>query len=202
MPLPVDDHRRGRELAVSKYAVLPDYLGPGLLAVFVGTAAGDRSATRGHYYAGPGNEFWQFLHQAGLTDQYLGPDRDSEVTRHGLGLTDIAKRRSASKDALLHPSDYDIPAFVAKLERNRPAWVAFHGKRAAREVSRALRLGREVHLGVQGWSVAGASVYVLPSASGSNRDASHLEGKSSRLAWFVAFAEALKTGKALSQPMH
>lgn len=174
--------------------VLPDYLAPNLRAVFVGTAAGDRSAARGHYYAGPGNEFWPYLHEAGLTDELLGPDRDAEILRYGLGLTDVAKGRSARTDAQLLPSDYDVPRFVAKIERYKPAWVAFHGKTAARVVSGALRLGRDVLLGPQRWTVAGVPVYVLPSASGSNRDPSRLEGKPDRAAWFRAFRRLLDRG--------
>jgi TDG/mug DNA glycosylase family protein len=37
---------------------LPNVLGPGLDVVFCGTAAGDRSAAFGCYYAGPGNKFY------------------------------------------------------------------------------------------------------------------------------------------------
>lgn len=58
---------------------LPDFLAPDLRAVFVGTAAGDRSAARGNYYAGSGNEFWLLLHRSGLTPELLGPERDAEV---------------------------------------------------------------------------------------------------------------------------
>ena len=54
--------------------MLPDYLSPGLKVVFVGTAAGERSAARGHYYAGRGNKFWELLWEAGLTDD-AGPSR-------------------------------------------------------------------------------------------------------------------------------
>ena len=164
--------------------VLPDHLAPGLRAVFVGTAAGDVSAARRHYYAGPGNDFWLYLAESGLTDEYLGPDRDAEILRYGLGLTDIAKRRSAGTDALLVRSDYDVPGFVRKIARYRPAWVAFHGKTAAREVAMSLGFGRAIILGRQDWTVADSRVYVLPSASGSNRDPARLEGKPSRLAWF------------------
>jgi G:T/U-mismatch repair DNA glycosylase len=57
--------------------VLPDYLAPGLRIVFCGTAVSTASAERGHYYAGPGNEFWSFLHRSGLTPVLLSPDRSS-----------------------------------------------------------------------------------------------------------------------------
>jgi len=44
-------------------AVLPDYLAPGLKVVFCGTAVGEQSAARGHYFAGRGNDFWRLLDQ-------------------------------------------------------------------------------------------------------------------------------------------
>ena len=170
---------------------LPDYLVPNLRAVLVGTAAGERSAAIGHYYAGAGNEFWVLLHASGLTPELLGPERDAEILRYGLGLTDIAKFRAASRDDLLASGDYDVAGFVAKVERNRPGWVAFHGKTSAKEVARALRRAREVSLGRQEWDVGGSPVFVLPSSSASNRDPNRLEGKPSRLAWFEAFAKLL-----------
>lgn len=54
-------------------------------------------------------------------------------------------------------------------------------------------------LGKQDWQVLEIPVFVLPSASGSNRDPSRLEGKSSRLAWFRAFARLIepREGKVL-----
>jgi double-stranded uracil-DNA glycosylase len=169
--------------------ILPDHLAANLVAVFVGTAAGDASARRGHYYAGPGNEFWRFLADSGLTPELLGPDRDAEILAHGFGLTDVAKHRSGNDD-VLGAGDFDVPALVAKVERDRPAWVAFTSKGAARVVSRALGHGREVSLGRQRWTIGGASVFVLPSPSGSNRNPAFLEGEASRLDWFLAFRQA------------
>lgn len=176
--------------------VLPDYLAPSLRAVICGTAVADRSASLRHYYAGAGNEFWLLLHQAGLTAEFLGPLRDAEILRFGLGLTDLAKRVAASSDSLLRREDFDVDAFITKVERYEPAWVAFHGKGAAREVSRYLGHGRDISLGVQDWQIADARVFVLPSASGSNRDPNRLEGKSSRLAWFKTFARDIPVSPA------
>jgi TDG/mug DNA glycosylase family protein len=171
--------------------VLPDYLAPGLTAIFVGTAAGVASARRGHYYAGPGNEFWQLLADAGLTPESLGPERDGEILAHGLGLTDVAKHRSGN-DAVLAAPDFDVDALVAKLERHRPAWVAFTSKGAAEVVSRALGHGRSVSLGRQAWTIGRAKVFVLPSPSGSNRNPAVLEGRANRLEWYREFREAMR----------
>src|ERR1700691_3385195 len=79
--------RRGRQRRTgggSLMSVLPDYLVHGLSVVFCGTAVGMRSAARGHYYAGKGNEFWQNLFQAGLTPHQLMPADDASITSHGI----------------------------------------------------------------------------------------------------------------------
>jgi hypothetical protein len=73
-----------------------------------------------------------------------------------------------------------VDGFIAKIERFQPSWVAFHGKEAAKVVSRGLGYGGAVSLGKQDWTVATRQAFVVPSASGSNRDRSRLEGKGSR----------------------
>lgn len=45
-----------------------------------------------------------------------------------------------------------------------------------------------MRLGEQSWRVAGARVFALPSASGANRDAVRLEGKTDRVEWFQELA--------------
>lgn len=171
-------------------AKLPDFLGAGLRVVICGTAAGKTSAIRGHYYAGPGNMFWTYLFRAGITTEPLFPSSDSRVLEFGVGLTDLAKKVAASSDHGLR-SHYDVDGFVTKVERYRPAWVAFHGKEAAKAVARALGERREVDLGEQSWTIGETRVFVLPSASGANRDASRLEGKADRVEWFKELATRL-----------
>jgi double-stranded uracil-DNA glycosylase len=172
--------------------MLPDYLAPGLRVVFCGTAAGEQSTVVGHYYSGPGNEFWRFLHLAGFTPRQLPPAEDVTLTRYGVGLTDLAKQVAASNDRGLS-DHYDVDGFVDKIRGCRPGWLAFHGKTAARVASSALGHGRDVALGEQLWGIAGTRVFVVPNASGANRDPSRLEGKRDRVEWFaklhrVAFA--------------
>lgn len=164
-------------------SVLPDYLASDLRIVFCGTAVGTTSAKRGHYYAHPANEFWQLLYDAELTSVRLQPDEDARVLEFGLGLTDLAKKTAASSDAGLD-SHYDIADFVQRIERFEPQWVAFHGKTAAKAVSRWLGHGSKLSLGQQPWIVASSSVFVVPSASGANRDPKRLEGRASRADWF------------------
>ena len=146
----------------------------------------------GHTYAGPGNLFWTSLYRAGITPEPLFPSTDHRVLEFGVGLTDLAKRVAASSDRGLRPH-YDVEGFLGKLERYRPLWVAFHGKEAAKAVSRALGRGDYVTLGEQTWLVGGARAFVVPSASGANRDASRLEGKVDRVEWFKELASRIST---------
>jgi TDG/mug DNA glycosylase family protein len=170
--------------------VLPDYLGANLRVVICGTAVGKTSARRGHYYAGPGNEFWTFLHQAGLTPVSLSPEQDARILEFGIGLTDLAKTVAASSDRGLR-SRFDVDEFLAKMPHRSPRVVAFHGKEAAKAVSRHLGHGREIHLGLQDWKIGESLVFILPNASGANRDASRLEGKTSRVEWYKELAALL-----------
>jgi TDG/mug DNA glycosylase family protein len=173
---------------------LPDYLAPNLKVVFCGTAAGKTSAAAGHYYAGAGNLFWTYLYRAGITSEPLFPSTDYRVLEYGVGLTDLAKTIAASTDRGLR-AHYHVDSFIQKIERYRPAWVAFHGKEAAKAVSRALGRGDGVGLGEQQWRIGEVPAFVVPSASGANRDASRLEGRVDRGEWFNELAVRLTRGR-------
>ena len=131
---------------------LPDYLDHGQHLVFCGTAARTTSAARGHYYSGSGNEFWQYLFDSGLTPQRLTPADDVTITTLGIGLTELAKNAAASNDRGLAGA-YDIFGFTQKIEEYSPTIVAFHGKEAAKHVSRHLEWGQKVGLGLQPWRI-------------------------------------------------
>ena len=163
--------------------VLQDFLANDLRIVFCGTSVGRASAARGHYYAGPGNEFWAYLCDSGLVPVHLRPEDDSRVLSFGIGLTDLAKTVVASSDKQLR-GKYDVSSLITKIERFQPKWIAFHGKEAAGAVANYLGLGRAVSLGRQDWLLAESRVFVVPSASGANRDKRRLEGKLDRLDWF------------------
>jgi TDG/mug DNA glycosylase family protein len=177
------------------FAVARSGLAPGLRVVFCGTAAGRDSASLGHYYAGTGNPFWTYLDRAKVTSEPLFPSTDHRVLEFGVGLTDLAKKVAASSDRGLR-KHYDVAGFVAKMDRYQPLWVAFRGKEAAKEVSRALGHGGAVSLGKQEWGMANAHVFVLPSASGSNRDRSRLEGKADRVEVVQGAGSDAATGSA------
>ena len=165
-------------------SVLPDVLAPGLRVVFCGTAVGERSAERGHYYAGPGNEFWRLLHESGLTPRLLSPDDDRDLPAFGLGLTDLVKDLAQSHDRGL---TFDAAGLAERLERYHPRWLAFTSKKAGQEAARAL--GHPApRLGPTPWRLGGAAVFVLPNPSGANRRAPY-DGRPTRVAWWSELAQ-------------
>jgi double-stranded uracil-DNA glycosylase len=147
--------------------ILPDYLVDALDVVFCGTAAGDRSALHGHYYAGPGNRFWQMLSDTGLTPKLLTPEDDSLVTQYGIGLTDLVKHHSGS-DSSLRREMYDVTEFERKVVRHAPRLIAFNGKAGAAAFL-GLATTKLVSIGLQNQMIGKARIYVLPSTSGNAR---------------------------------
>ncbi|MEH7826939.1 mismatch-specific DNA-glycosylase [Gemmobacter denitrificans] len=146
--------------------ILPDLLGPGLRVVFCGTAAGRVSALRGHYYAGPGNQFWPLLAEFGLTPRRLRPEEDHLVQRFGIGLTDLAKTASGA-DAEIPQAAWDAPGLIAKVNLHAPEFLAFTSLTAAR-----LALGaRTVSAGPlpDDPRLPGIRLWALPSPSGRAR---------------------------------
>lgn len=129
-----------------KLEKLPDQLQDHLRLVFVGTAAGQRSADTGHYYAGPGNRFWRTLHEVGITPRRYEPHEFPELLNLGIGFTDLCKLGAGmDREALAFP--VDIPAFRDKMRRYRPQTVAFTSKKAASlfygRPTKAVALGRQ-----------------------------------------------------------
>jgi double-stranded uracil-DNA glycosylase len=166
--------------------ILLDYLAPGLRLVVCGTAPGRASAARGHYYAGPGNRFWEYLHLAGLTPVRLRPEDDATIPSYGIGLTDVAKH-AIGTDSQVGAGADDPATFITKVEQYRPAWVAFHGKASATSVWRHLGRHGVPRYGLQPLAIGGAQVFVLPSASAANQRRDY-EGKPDRLVWFQELA--------------
>jgi len=144
--------------------ILPDLLRPGLALVFCGTAAGERSAREGAYYAHPGNLFWRALHEAGLTARRMAPSEFPQLLDLGIGLTDLAKRHSGN-DAELPRDAFDVPALLAKIQAYQPRLLAFTSKTAARA-----GLGRPITAyGLQPECIGRTQVFALPSPSGQAR---------------------------------
>jgi TDG/mug DNA glycosylase family protein len=142
---------------------LPDQLQHQLRLVFVGTAASQRSADAGHYYAHPGNRFWRTIHEVGITPRRYAPHEFTELLKLGIGFTDLCKLGAGmDHQALAFP--IDIPAFREKMRRYRPKTIAFTSKKAA-----SLFYGRStmaVALGRQPPRQDFPIVFVLASPSG------------------------------------
>lgn len=146
------------------YPDLPDYLRPGLKLVFVGFNPGERSAVIGHYYAGPGNQFWNFLYESGLTPVRLRPEEDHRIFEFDFGLTDLVKRSSKSSgDLSKEDFQQGVPALKAKLLEASPEAIAFNGKTGFEKFQ-----GRKAYLGAQRCRFGNSRIYVLPSTSGRN----------------------------------
>jgi len=109
---------------------LPDQLQRHLRLVFVGTAAGQRSAELGHYYAHPGNRFWRTIHAVGLTPRRYQPHEFPALLALGIGFTDLCKV-GAGMDHEALKAGVDVAAFAEKIRRYRPATIAFTSKKAA-----------------------------------------------------------------------
>jgi TDG/mug DNA glycosylase family protein len=109
---------------------LPFLLATGLDVVFVGTAAGHRSAAEGAYYAHPGNRFWRTLHEVGLTDRRYAPHEFPALLDLRIGFTDMSKV-SSGMDHEIAPEHFDVTLFETKMWRFRPRAIAFTSKKAA-----------------------------------------------------------------------
>ncbi len=109
---------------------LCDLLAPDLDVVFVGTAAGRRSAAEGAYYAHPGNRFWRALHEVGLTDRRYEPHEFPALLGLRVGFTDMSKVGSGM-DHEIAPEHFDVTLFETKMRRFRPRVIAFTSKKVA-----------------------------------------------------------------------
>ena len=154
---------RRDEVAAAHGRTIPDVIGPGLQVLFVGINPGLYSGAVGHHFARPGNRFWKTLHGAGFTDRVYSPFEDGELLAHGVGITNLVGRSTATADELT-PEELRRGAvkLEAKVRRYRPALVAFVGVTAYR-----IAFGRpRASIGPQEEMVAGARTWVLPNPSG------------------------------------
>jgi len=160
---PPRTRRRNRSRPHSPVNRLPDQLQLHLRLVFVGTAASQRSADLGHYYAHPGNRFWRTIHEVGITPRRYQPHEFPALLALGIGFTDMCKA-GAGMDHEALKAGVDVAAFCEKMRRYRPATVAFTSKKAA-----SLFYGRpttRIALGRQPSRDDFPAVFVLASPSG------------------------------------
>jgi TDG/mug DNA glycosylase family protein len=161
-------------------SAVPDLLAPGLRLVLVGINPGRASAAAAAHFANPRNDFWRLLEASGLTPELLGPERQREVLRFGIGITNAALRTTPGSGDLRAA---DFAGSAARLERIArevaPAVMAFVGKEAYRG-----SFGERPDLGLQDRTLGTTRLFVLPSTSPANAAVPWAD----RLRWFRELA--------------
>jgi TDG/mug DNA glycosylase family protein len=153
------------QIAAAQGRKVPDVIAPGLRVLFCGINPGLYSGAVRHHFARPGNRFWPTLHAAGFTERLLSPFEERLLLEHGLGITNLVQRATASAAEL---SVEELIAGGRRLERKvrryGSAFVAFLGVGAYRTA-----FGRpRAEVGRQPERIGGAAVWVLPNPSGLN----------------------------------
>lgn len=141
--------------------ILKDVIKSNLDIVFCGTAAGNKSAQVGFYYASPNNKFWSAIHQVGLTPLRLKPEQYTDLLKFNLGLTDLVKKQSGN-DRDLPEDAFDLARFEGLIEKYQPKYVCFNGKEAAKVFLKR----KKVAYGLQKESINKTRLFVAPSTSG------------------------------------
>lgn len=145
--------------------MLEDVLPENPTMIFAGTAAGNRSAQTGAYYAHKGNRFWKTLADVGFTSRLFAPAEFRLLASLGLGLTDLCQTQSGMDKVI---DRWDVGGFEQKILAAGPKAIAFTSKKAASiwskaSYGRSLQFGGFEH-GRRGFPL----VFVLPSTSGAN----------------------------------
>jgi TDG/mug DNA glycosylase family protein len=160
---------------------LKDRIEPGLRVLFVGINPGVRSAQTGHHFAGYSNRFWKLLFESGLVPERITFEDDDRLPGWGYGITNLIPRPTPGINDL-RPAEYGAGwhGLERKVERFRPDVLAVVGVTVYRAilpllVSERITKSHPVALGLQGESVHGARVFVLPNPSGRNANFSYAE---------------------------
>jgi double-stranded uracil-DNA glycosylase len=147
--------------------------------LLVGINPSLRSAAVGHHFAGPGNPFWRLLYAARLIPEPLTFERDHELARFGIALTNLCARATRAASELGRD---EIAAGVRTLRRKcarlRPATIAFVGVSLYQQVFALPASGGP---GEKPQRLAGARVFVVPNPSGLNAS---FPGFADKLIWF------------------
>jgi TDG/mug DNA glycosylase family protein len=153
------------ELLAAAGKTLPDVIAHGLRVLFCGINPGLYTAAVGHHFARPGNRFWPALYRGGFTDRLLSPFEEEQLLDLGYGITNLVARATASAAELANEEYvHGTRILEEKVLSYRPDYVAFIGIGAFR-VAFGLP---NASIGRQPISLAGASVWTLPSTSGLN----------------------------------
>ncbi|MGW7690819.1 G/U mismatch-specific DNA glycosylase [Streptomyces asiaticus] len=153
------------ELEAARDRLVPDVVADGLRVLFCGINPGLMTAATGHHFARPGNRFWPALHASGFTPRRLDPSEQSELLRHGLGITNVVARASARADEL-GDEEYREGGRILeeKVLRLRPRWLAVAGVTAYR-----VAFGdKKAKIGPQTRTIGDTRIWALPNPSGLN----------------------------------
>jgi double-stranded uracil-DNA glycosylase len=161
---------------VEQLQPLRDVIGPGIRLLLVGINPGVMSATTGYHFARPGNRFWPALHAAGITPRVLRPAEQDELSRYGVGVTNLVARPSATAAEV---TAEELRAGGRRLQRlvgtHQPRVVAILGLTAFRVAFSQPK----ATAGRQPRPLGGAELWVLPNPSGLNahtKPADHAAG--------------------------
>lgn len=165
---------------------LRDVVGDRPRLLLVGINPGLRSWAVGHHFAGNGNPFWRLLHAAGLTPELLTYERDQELARFGIALTNLCPRGTRTAAELGRGEiARGQRTLTRKIARWRPRVVAFVGVTLyAMYFGRASGHGP----GPKPETIRGARVFVVPNPSGLNAS---FPGFAHKLVWFEQLRKAL-----------
>jgi TDG/mug DNA glycosylase family protein len=156
------------DLAAAKDATIPDVLPPAgepFRVLFVGINPGLYSAATGWHFARPGNRFWPALHASGFTPRQLKPSEQQELTKYGLGITNIAPRATAQAAELTRTELQEGAArLLALVSARHPALVAILGVTAYRTAFARPK----AMIGPQPGPLGSARLWILPNPSGLN----------------------------------
>ena len=153
------------ELADAIHKTVPDLVQPGLRVLFCGINPGLYTGATGHHFGRPGNRFWPALHGAGFTPRLLHAWEQPELLRHGIGVTNVVMRTTATA-AELTPDDYGAGGkrLVATVETYQPRVLAVLGIGAYRAAfgRKGASMGRQREL------IGQTHIWVMPNPSGLN----------------------------------
>ena len=156
------------DLEAARGAVVPDVLpapGEPFRVLFTGINPGLYSGATGWHFARPGNRFWPALHASGFTPRQLAPSEQAELTRYGLGISNVAPRATAQA-AELTPAELKEGGarLLGLITARRPRFVAIAGVTAYRTA-----FGRpKALIGPQPEPLGTARLWILPNPSGLN----------------------------------
>ncbi len=177
------------ELETFRDSTVPDLIGPDLRLLFVGINPGLWTAATQTHFAHPSNRFYPALRRAGLIGRDIDPaggmnegDRRHFVGR-GMGITNLVDRATARAGELgTEELRRGGGRLVRLVVRRAPAVVAVAGVTAYRTAFSQ----PATSLGLQGDTLGGAELWVVPNPSGLNAH----ETVDSLAVWFRTVGEA------------